>query len=121
MVTFFSNVDQAVQALLKKQIIIFPCDTIWGLLALPDPDTVSRLAALKQRQTDKPFLALIPTIDSLETLVDQVPKLAYPLIHHYWPGPLTLIFKKHRDLPHFYTAGHETIAVRMPDFGPLNY
>ncbi len=37
------------------------------------------------------------------------------LINKYWPGPLTLIFKKSGKVPAELTAGLDTIAVRMPD------
>jgi L-threonylcarbamoyladenylate synthase len=37
------------------------------------------------------------------------------LIDKYWPGPLTLIFKKSGKVPYEVTAGLDTIAVRMPD------
>ena len=37
------------------------------------------------------------------------------LISAFWPGPLTIIFPKSRNVPRIVTAGLETVAVRMPE------
>jgi len=36
------------------------------------------------------------------------------LIDAFWPGPLTIVFKKSAKIPEVVTAGLETVAVRMP-------
>jgi len=32
----------------------------------------------------------------------------------FWPGPLSLVLPKRKEVPDIVTAGHETVAVRMP-------
>ena len=39
---------------------------------------------------------------------------ALRLAHHYWPGPLTLIFKRAAHVSDIVTGGQDTIALRVP-------
>jgi L-threonylcarbamoyladenylate synthase len=50
----------------------------------------------------------------VETLAAEVPPEAEALMDYYWPGPLTLIFKKRDEVPDAVTGGLPTIAIRMP-------
>jgi len=51
----------------------------------------------------------------LHTLVSHIPPSVKPLIDHFWPGPLTILFpKKENVVPDAVTTGLETVAVRMP-------
>jgi L-threonylcarbamoyladenylate synthase len=47
-------------------------------------------------------------------LVEEVPEEAEKLMKAFWPGPLTLIFKRSRIVPEVTVAGLDTIAIRMP-------
>jgi len=47
----------------------------------------------------------------------EFPEKARQLAERFWPGPLTLVLKKSSQLPAAVTAGHETVAVRMPAHG----
>ena len=42
------------------------------------------------------------------------PADAYMLARHFWPGALTLVVKKHPDLPLDLTR-YSTVGIRMPD------
>lgn len=44
----------------------------------------------------------------------EVPQKAKTLMKKFWPGPLTLIFKKSQKVPYVNTAGMDTVAIRMP-------
>ncbi|MCK5700150.1 MAG: L-threonylcarbamoyladenylate synthase, partial [Cyclobacteriaceae bacterium] len=43
------------------------------------------------------------------------PEKAYKLADKFWPGPLTLIFKKTAIIPDIVTSGLDTVAVRVPN------
>lgn len=53
-------------------------------------------------------------MDGLEKITAQVPEIALRLADRFWPGPLTMIFKKADCVPHATTGGLDTVAVRMP-------
>jgi L-threonylcarbamoyladenylate synthase len=48
----------------------------------------------------------------LEEIAAQIPECARTLIHTFWPGPLTLIFKASEKIPPLLTASTGTVAVR---------
>lgn len=51
----------------------------------------------------------------LNKLVDDIPTKAQILIDHFWPGPLTILFrKKNNVIPDIVTCGLDTVAIRMP-------
>ena len=50
----------------------------------------------------------------LEQLVEEVGKVEQTLIENFWPGPLTIIFKKKKIVPDIITGGLDTVAIRMP-------
>src|SRR5688500_1707728 len=73
-------------------IIAMRTDTVYGLLArVSRPETLQRLAALKQRTPDKPFLTLAGDWRGVRQLTSHLPPVARHLGSRYWPGPLTLI------------------------------
>jgi L-threonylcarbamoyladenylate synthase len=59
-------------------------------------------------------LILIHSIDQLDDLTQEVTENARKLMEHFWPGPLTLIFKAAPGLPDALTAGTGTIGIRLP-------
>jgi len=50
----------------------------------------------------------------LDGIVKDIPETSRMLIEAFWPGPLTLIFKKTEAIPGIVTANLNTVAVRMP-------
>ena len=53
--------------------------------------------------------------DSLYEVASFVPKKAVLMMKRYWPGPLTMVFKKKDTVPYETTGGLDTVAVRMPN------
>jgi len=51
----------------------------------------------------------------LSMITDEVTDKAKKLMDKFWPGPLTMIFNKKKEVPLETTGGLETVAVRMPD------
>jgi L-threonylcarbamoyladenylate synthase len=47
--------------------------------------------------------------------VDDVPEYAIELGRDFWPGPMTLIFKRSSIAQDFITGGQDTIGIRVPD------
>lgn len=48
-------------------------------------------------------------------LAREVPDEAVRLTSRFWPGPLTIILKKKKEVPYETTGGLDTVAIRMPD------
>lgn len=95
--------------------VVFPTETVYGLgaNALLE-DAVKKIFIAKGRPSDNPLIVHIAERCELDALVSEVPEAAEKLINAFWPGPLTMIFKKSDLVPQIVTAGLDTVAVRMP-------
>ncbi len=102
-------------AIRRGEVVAFPTETVYGLGADAfQPEAVQKIFAVKGRPHDNPLIAHIADPAQLEMLVTAVPDVAHRLIQAFWPGPLTLVLPKRRNVPDVVTAGHPTVAVRMP-------
>ncbi|MDT8860445.1 L-threonylcarbamoyladenylate synthase [Alkalihalobacillus sp. MEB130] len=100
----------------KGEIVAFPTETVYGLGANAlDEQAVKKIFEAKGRPSDNPLIVHIADIEQLDELVLEIPDVAHQLMNQFWPGPLTLIFKKKQVVAPSVTAGLETVAVRMPD------
>ncbi|PIS02891.1 MAG: threonylcarbamoyl-AMP synthase [Chlamydiae bacterium CG10_big_fil_rev_8_21_14_0_10_42_34] len=105
----------AIDALEKGDPIIFPTETVYGLGApLFNIDAVRRIFSIKGRPTDNPLIAHIGKISDAKSLSDDLPTAFYTLAEAFWPGPLAIVVKKNEKVPSIVSAGHPTIAIRMP-------
>ncbi|HZY43232.1 MAG TPA: L-threonylcarbamoyladenylate synthase [Anaerolineae bacterium] len=109
------QLDLAAQLLRDHQLVAFPTDTVYGLGTLAfDGATVAKLYAAKDRSIEKAIPILIGDIDQLEQIAIEIPLIAHKLIEQFWPGALTIVLKKHPNIP-IEVSATETIGVRMPD------
>ena len=68
----------------------------------------------KKRPLDNPPIVHVANPKEVYRLVEEVPAKAQILMEKFWPGPLTIIFKRSNLVPKETVAGLETIAIRMP-------
>ncbi|HXN15652.1 MAG TPA: L-threonylcarbamoyladenylate synthase, partial [Usitatibacter sp.] len=61
-----------------------------------------------------PLIVHIASAASLEQWASDVPQAARTLAARFWPGPLTMILKRHARIPAIVTGGQETVGVRAP-------
>jgi L-threonylcarbamoyladenylate synthase len=54
-------------------------------------------------------------VEYLENIVEYIPEKARLLADAFWPGPITLVLKKKKEIPALITAGKSTVAVRVPN------
>lgn len=96
-------------------LVAFPTETVYGLGANAlDPVAVKKIYEAKGRPSDNPLIVHISHISELEQIVAEVSEKAEKLIDAFWPGPLTLIFKKKSCVPDETTGGLDSVAVRFP-------
>ena len=110
-----AHLKEAAEILHRGGTVAFPTETVYGLGANAlDAEAVAKIYIAKGRPSDNPLIVHIAEIEELEPLVDHIPEIAKKLMDAFWPGPLTLIFPKHENVPESVTAGLSTVAVRMP-------
>lgn len=109
--------DKAAETIRRNGTVIFPTETVYGLGANAlSAEAVKAIYTAKGRPSDNPLIAHISNINMLFYLIGSpLSDGARKVIERFWPGPLTLIFKKSGKVPPELTAGLETVAVRMPD------
>jgi L-threonylcarbamoyladenylate synthase len=107
--------ERAAALLRKGGVVAFPTETVYGLGANAfDVRAVARIFDIKRRPEFDPLIVHVLDAAMLASVVSEIPESARVLIDRFWPGPLTLILRKHAAVPDLVTAGLETVAVRMP-------
>ena len=119
------EIQRVIDHLKKDGLIGLPTETVYGLGARADHfEAVKKIYTLKGRPTNHPLIVhLSPAINNtenswLETLspwAREIPEEAIRLAQVFWPGPLTMIFKKSKEVGEFVTGGNETVALRCPN------
>ena len=107
--------DKFVQLIKSGEVVAFPTETVYGLGADAwNPDAVKKVFEIKGRPSDNPLIIHIADRKSVSDFVLEIPQAAEKLMETFWPGPLTLIFKKKPDVLDIVTGGLSTVALRWP-------
>ncbi len=104
-------------ALIRQgNIVAFPTETVYGLGADAwDPSAIQKVFDIKGRPSDNPLIVHVSDPVQIKDFASETPAAARQLIDAFWPGPLTIIFKKRKEVLDAVTAGLDTVAIRMPD------
>ena len=109
------SIEKAGEILKKGGLVAFPTETVYGLGANAlDEKAAAKIYAAKGRPSDNPLIVHIARMEDLPAVASEIPEKAKMLAEHFWPGPLTMIFKKTEKVPYGTTGGLDTVAVRMP-------
>jgi len=110
-----SIIERAAQLLRNGELVVFPTETVYGLGAdALQPSAVEQIFMAKERPFSDPLIVHIAALETLETLVTEVPLQALQLAQAFWPGPLTIIVKADPKLPLKVTANTGNVALRVP-------
>ena len=106
---------QAGEIIKAGGLVAFPTETVYGLGGdALNPDSSRKICEAKGRPSDNPLIVHICRMEDLPYLVKEIPEAAKKLADAFWPGPLTMIFRKSPAVPTETTGGLATVAVRMP-------
>ena len=109
-------IRQAGEVIRSGGLVAFPTETVYGLGGdALSPDSSRKIYAAKGRPSDNPLIVHICRVEDMEKIAAEVPRQAYMLAEHFWPGPLTMVMKKAELVPKETTGGLDTVAVRLPD------
>ena len=107
---------EAGEILKKGGLVAFPTETVYGLGGdALNPDAAAKIYAAKGRPSDNPLIVHIADMEDIEKIADDISEKAQKLADSFWPGPMTLIYKKKECVPASTTGGLDTVAVRMPE------
>lgn len=110
------SLDTYAELLKQGSIVAFPTETVYGLGASAwNPLAIGRVFEAKKRPSDNPLIVHVSSVAMLNDFAEEIPENARLLMQKFWPGPLTLIFKKKKKVLDLITAGLDSVAIRMPN------
>ncbi len=110
-----TKIEMAAQIIQKGGLVAFPTETVYGLGAdALNADAVLALFEAKKRPLDNPPIVHIANASEVYKLTQEVSGNAELIMRKFWPGPLTIVFKRSRIIPNVTVAGLDTVAIRMP-------
>jgi L-threonylcarbamoyladenylate synthase len=108
------NLADAVAALKRGEVIVYPTETLYGLGAdVLNATAVEKVFQLKGREPDNPIPVLVADREMLGALVEEIPPLAEKLMARFWPGPLTLVLTARKNIPSALLNADGGIGVRI--------
>lgn len=109
------ELEDACNILRNGGLVAFPTETVYGLGGDAfNPLASSKIYEAKGRPSDNPLIVHIADMEDLYKVADDITDNGLKLAETFWPGPLTIIFKKKKEVPLSTTGGLGTVAVRMP-------
>lgn len=107
--------NRYIDLLKSGEVVAFPTETVYGLGAdAKNPDAIHKVFEIKGRPSDNPLIVHISGKKQVEDFASEISEDARKLMDAFWPGPLTLIFKKKPEVLDLITAGLDTVALRWP-------
>jgi len=109
------SIALAAQALQRGELIGLPTETVYGLAAdACNAQAVAKIFNIKDRPTDHPLIVHVTDIESAKRFVSDIPDFAKRLINTFWPGPLTLILPRIKDVATEAAGGQNSVGIRCP-------
>lgn len=97
------------------QLVVIPTETVYGLAADATNEVAVRAVfAAKGRPADNPLIVHVATVDAALELIPPELERARILLHHFAPGPLTVVVPAPSVIAPGVRAGRDTIAIRVP-------
>ena len=119
-------INEAVQTLREGGLVAFPTETVYGLGAdAKNAEAIKKIFSAKGRPSNHPLIVHLAAPDKFDQAqIEWVPLIApwvrdlsedaLKLMNAFWPGPLTLVFKKDKSVLNELTGGQDTVAIRAP-------
>lgn len=113
--TLTPDITKAAIILKEGGLVAFPTETVYGLGAdARNEEAMRRIFAAKGRPFDHPLIVHIAHKKHITDWASDVSPAAMKLAEAFWPGPLTMIFKKKPGVLDVVTGGQDTIGLRIP-------
>jgi L-threonylcarbamoyladenylate synthase len=112
---FSAAVKRASELLRAGEVVALPTETVYGLAANAlDEKAVAKIFSIKGRPANNPIIVHVAGNEMAKRCVTNWPELADKLSQAFWPGPLTMVLPRAKEIPDNVTAGGETVGIRWP-------
>ena len=110
------SIKAAAQSLIAGHLVAFPTETVYGLGAdATNESAIAKIYIAKGRPADHPLIVHISSIDAINDWVQDINEYAINLARDFWPGPMTLVFKRSDLAKDFITGNQNTVGLRVPN------
>lgn len=112
-------IQEIANGIKEGKLVVFPTDTVYGIgTNAYDGESCEKIYEVKGRPEYKPLVILISDLEMLNKSVIGITPVEKKLIDTFWPGSLTIKFKKKDGVfPSIISAGDEFIRVRLLNEG----
>lgn len=110
------DIELAAEILRNGGVVAIPTETVYGLAANAlNTDAVAKIYEIKQRPSFNPLILHLANAAQMQRFAKDIPHGAKILAETFWPGPITLVLPKQAIVPDLTTAGHSSVALRVPN------
>ena len=110
------SIKVAAQSLIAGHLVAFPTETVYGLGAdATNESAIAKIYKTKGRPADHPLIVHISSIDAINDWAQDINEYAINLARDFWPGPMTLVFKRSDLAKDFITGNQNTVGLRVPN------
>ena len=108
-----TEINNALEALNRQQILLYPTDTVWGIgCDATNEETVAKVFKIKQRSESKSLIILVDGIEMLQKYVPKIPISLIELVKNT-SIPTTIIYSNPVNLAKNVVAEDNTVAIRI--------
>jgi L-threonylcarbamoyladenylate synthase len=112
---FADAAARAAKLLRDGEVVALPTETVYGLAANAlDENAVAKIFQIKGRPANNPVIVHVVGVAMAKRCVSDWPAKADKLAQAFWPGPLTLVLPRAKEIPDSVVAGGATVGVRWP-------
>ena len=108
------TIQLASRSLQNGEVIVMPTDTVYGLAALAeDESVVKKIFKIKNRPKTMPLIIFVRSLEEAKKIAE-FNELDIILAKNFWPGPLTLILNKRKKIIYNGDKRLSKIGIRIP-------
>lgn len=111
----FQETDEIIKLLKNGKIGVMPTDTIYGIVGSAlNPQTVEEIYALRRRDSTKPMIILISSLDDLLDFDIILTSAQKDFLNKVWPNPISVILACPFERFFYLHRGKKSLAFRIP-------
>ncbi|MCL4366274.1 L-threonylcarbamoyladenylate synthase [Patescibacteria group bacterium] len=111
----FKDIDKIIELLKRGKVGVMPTDTIYGIVGSAlNPNTVEEIYALRKRDSSKPMIILISSLDDLLDFDIVLTSKQKDFLNKIWPNPVSVILPCPHQRFSYLHRGKKSLAFRLP-------
>ncbi len=111
-----TDIDKARTLLMQGELVAIPTETVYGLAGNAlNENALLKIFSAKNRPHFDPLIVHVHSLEQANEYVENINASAIKLAIKFWPGPLTLLLPKKKNIPDLVTSGLDLVGIRYPD------